>query len=373
MSMSPEQFPQSPDSAASDPNQPDDLQATNPPSSLSPADASSGSDSEMTASAESESAGEGTLSPAGAPPDSDSEMTASAESESAGEGTLLSSQTSPPSEENEGDDESSSNSALAGIRQQPIPPPSEPMQYRAIGLIQGRYIASADQFTQGILLTTDGTVIDAVLLGRIMSLVKNHLNLEQEHLWVVYPRTRQKDGNLHAQIVGVWEPETLASGDLAPAGDAPVEPAPQPMPVADGYFSVRGEVIYQSQEQEYIVIKIRQAPRKEADETKFFKLKLNGTLAGKAVGHFWDLQVHRQAEALVIQESNNIGPLPGKPKRPGTKPFRKGRPGGGNSRSASPSPRRPQSAAASTPPKRKTPVSKPIIKRPPPNEPPPES
>lgn len=343
MSMSPEQFPQSPDSAASDQNQPDDLQATNPPPSSSPAGVSSGSDSPMTAG-----------------PDSDS----------AGEGTLLSSQTSPPSEEHEGDDESPSNSALASIRQQPIPPPSEPMQYRAIGLIQGRYIASADQFTQGILLTADGTVIDAVLLGRIMSLVKNHLNLEQEHLWVVYPRTRQKDGNLHAQIVGVWEPETLAPADVT---NVPEEPASQSIPVADGYFSIRGEVIYQSQDQEYIVIKIRQAPRKESDEAKFFKLKLKGTLAGKAVGHFWDLQVLRQAETLVIQASENVGPLPGKPKRPASKPFRKGRPGGGNYRGASQGPRRPQAPAASTPPKRKTPVAKPIIKRRPPTEPPQES
>src|SRR5689334_6494987 len=69
-------------------------------------------------------------------------------------------------------------------RQQPIPPPSEPMQYRAIGLVRGRYCASDEQFTQGILLTTDGVELNAVLLGRIMSLVKNHLDLEKEHLWV---------------------------------------------------------------------------------------------------------------------------------------------------------------------------------------------
>lgn len=82
-------------------------------------------------------------------------------------------------------------------RQQPIPPPSEPMQYRAIGLVRGRYVASDEQFTQGKMVTSDGTELDAVLLGRIMSLVKNHLDLEAEHLWVVYPRTRQENDNLH--------------------------------------------------------------------------------------------------------------------------------------------------------------------------------
>src|SRR4028118_1194932 len=150
-------------------------------------------------------------------------------------------------------------------RQQPIPPPSEPMQYRAIGLIRGQYMPSAEQLTRGTLLAADGTLIDAVLLGRVMSLVKNHLNLDQAHLWVVYPRSRQEDGNLHVQIVGVWEPEKLnqttsseppnseevlenseveASPDESDADASPV--------LQDGYFSIRGEVIYYSQEEERI-------------------------------------------------------------------------------------------------------------------------
>ena len=63
-------------------------------------------------------------------------------------------------------------------RQQPIPPPSEPMQYRAFGLVRGRYVPTGEQFTQGALVTPDNVELDAVLLGRIMSLVKNHLDLE---------------------------------------------------------------------------------------------------------------------------------------------------------------------------------------------------
>lgn len=248
------------------------------------------------------------------------------------------------------------------------------MQYRAIGLVRGRYMPSANQFTQGILLSSDGTVIDAVLLGRIMSLVKNHLSLEQEHLWVVYPRTRQKDGNLHTQIVGVWEPETLSPEEPAGAADLSA-------PIGDGYFSIRGEVVYQSQEQEYIVVKIRQAPRKPTDTPKFFKLKLKGTLPGKAVGNFWDMQVQRQAENLVIQESADIGPVPGsKPKRKPGKPRKGGRPPGGKPpRGASPYPRKgapsapgaPGAPAAPAgppaPPKRKEPMAKPVIKRRPAN------
>nr|WP_329608419.1 hypothetical protein [Nostoc sp. CMAA1605] len=94
-------------------------------------------------------------------------------------------------------------------RQQPIPPPSEPMQYRAIGLVRGRYQASDEHFTQGVLVTPDGVELNSVLLGRIMSLVKNHLDLKKT-IVVVYPRTRQENDTLHIQIVGVWEPENLA-------------------------------------------------------------------------------------------------------------------------------------------------------------------
>ena len=85
-------------------------------------------------------------------------------------------------------------------RKQPIPPPSHPRQYRAIGLIQAKYQQSAEQMTQGTLITTDGAEIEAVLLGRIISLIKNHLDLEQEHLWVVYPRTKMQEDRLHVQI-----------------------------------------------------------------------------------------------------------------------------------------------------------------------------
>ncbi|MGL5195357.1 MAG: hypothetical protein ACRC8Y_17385, partial [Chroococcales cyanobacterium] len=73
------------------------------------------------------------------------------------------------------------------IRPHPIPLPSEPKQYRAIGLVAGRYQPSEEQFTRGNLITPEGTAIDAVLLGKVMSLVKNHLSDQEDHLWVVYP------------------------------------------------------------------------------------------------------------------------------------------------------------------------------------------
>lgn len=259
-------------------------------------------------------------------------------------------------------------------RQQPIPPPSEPMQYRAIGLIRGQYMPSADQLTRGTLVAADGTLIDAVLLGRVMSLVKNHLDLAQPHLWVVYPRTRQEDGNLHVQIVGVWEPEKLhptASPELPPSEEETEQPALEISPdlsepdglleLKDGYFSIRGQVIYQSRETEEVIVKIKQSPRKEADKTKFFKLKLNGFLGERVIRHFWDLHVQLKANSLLIQEANDIGMIPMK-KPQGRKPFSKKRPTSRKSISH----QRPVTkgeqtgTGAPTPPKRQGPLPKPI-------------
>lgn len=237
-------------------------------------------------------------------------------------------------------------------RQQPIPPPSEPMQYRAIGLVRGRYRASDEQFTQGILLTTDGVELNAVLLGRIMSLVKNHLDLEKDHLWVVYPRTRQENDTLHIQIVGVWEPENLAkqsteedeqesSSQELTVPDAPEAATKPPAPSAnipDGGFSVRGEVVYQAFDAKSLVVKIKQAPRKPTDKPKYFKLKLRGVLTTKAVGKFWDFQAKREGDVLVVQIAEAIADLP-KKRRP---PFKGGGGPRGGSRKPFPPPDDPE-------------------------------
>ncbi|QLE51505.1 hypothetical protein FD724_27785 [Nostoc sp. C057] len=252
--------------------------------------------------------------------------------------------------------ETDSNGNLVN-RQQPIPPPSEPMQYRAIGLVRGRYHASSEQFTQGTLLTTDGVELNAVLLGRIMSLVKNHLDLEKEHLWVVYPRTRQENDTLHIQIVGVWEPENLAKSStdedesdlelqesqtpddgLSENSELSTIPTIPSSEVADGGFSVRGEVVYQSFDAKSLVVKIRQAARKPTDKPKYFKLKLRGVLTTKAVGKFWDFQAKREADVLIVEKAEAIADLPKKRKPP----FRGGpRAGGGGGGGAGAGGRRP--------------------------------
>jgi len=75
----------------------------------------------------------------------------------------------------------------------PIPPPDKPKQYRAIGLLRGKYVPG-EEIERGTLITSDGTSIDAVVLGRLLGLVKSsRIDLEKDHLWVVYPRTRDRE------------------------------------------------------------------------------------------------------------------------------------------------------------------------------------
>ncbi|MBL1174058.1 hypothetical protein [Pantanalinema sp. GBBB05] len=266
----------------------------------------------------------------------------------------------------------------AALRQQPIPPPSEPKQYRAIGLVRGRYTPSEEEFTCGTVVTADNTELKAVLLGRVMSLVRNHLDLTQEHLWVVYPRTREASQELHVQIMGVWEPETLKkSEDESEAADeAEKAPTPSAEPLLeDGFFSIRGEVVFLSPEESHVVVKIQQAPRKSSQKAKAFKLNLQGELPGaRTVGYFWDLQVKRQDNALLIADGTCIGLTPPRKKMPGEESDRRGRPPkkffGGGARSGAPGrvggsrppigSGAPGGAVGSPMPKRRDPASKPV-------------
>ena len=243
-------------------------------------------------------------------------------------------------------------------RLQPIPPPSEPMQYRAIGLVRGRYIASEDQFTQGTLLTEDETPVSAVLLGRIISLLKNHIDLAQEHLWVVYPRTGQKEDNLHLQIVGVWEPEKLTQQPIQ-------SPETLVQEVVDDYFSVRGEVIFQSTAEGHFIVKIRQVSRTPVEKPKYFKLKILGDLETKAVGQFWDLQVERKAETLVLGKGEVVATLP--PTKPKLKKQSYNAPSSGTKRNfAPPQPVRKTSVAPPIKQPARSPTPKPIKRQNPP-------
>lgn len=208
------------------------------------------------------------------------------------------------------------------MRPAPIPPASEPLQYRAIGLVRGRYEPDPEVFTKGNLVTSDEARIDAVLLGRVLSLVKKHIDLSQEHLWVVYPRTRDREGGLHLQVVGLWEPETLTKRSQLTPGIRP--PSPPKLQVSENFFSIRGEVVFTRPDLQRVVVRIsqQQAKTEPGERPAGFKLVLQGSLDLRALHHFWDFQVERQGELLVIRHAEMVAPLPDR--RPKPKPQLRG-------------------------------------------------
>ena len=198
------------------------------------------------------------------------------------------------------------------------------MQYRAIGVVRGTYVPSdPDQLTRGTIQTEDGTAIEAVVLGRVLTLMRRHLDLSKPHLWVAYPRYRETE-HLHLQLVGVWEPSTLAApaadveqdSDLdtaEPATAAPaesLEPAADDLPEGDGYFSVRGELIYTRPEDGDLVVKIRQQPRPDGSRPTPFKLQLKGAIPPESLRHFVALDLRRHGQELHLEQHEVIGPIP---------------------------------------------------------------
>jgi hypothetical protein len=218
------------------------------------------------------------------------------------------------------------------MRQHPISPVTEPLQYRAIGVVRGFYVpADPEQLTRGVIRTAEGTEIEAVVLGRLLTLMRRHLDLATPHLWVVYPRSREEN-QLHLQMVGVWEPSTLS----APGGEAPSD-ADQ-LPEGDDYFSIRGELIYTRPETGDLVIKVRQQPRPDGNRPVPFKLQLRGEIPLEHLRHFVALDLRRQGQQLAVERFEVIGPVAqrgnrgGRARRPGAdkggpaKPKGHGRP-----------------------------------------------
>ena len=203
------------------------------------------------------------------------------------------------------------------MRHHPISPVTEPMQFRAIGVVRGIYVpADPEQLTRGTLQTDDGTEIDAVVLGRVLTLMRRHLDLSKPHLWVAYPRYRDAE-QLHLQLVGVWEPSTL--------GGEEADPAPDALPEGDGYFSVRGELIYTRPDDGDLVVKIRQQPRPDGSRPTPFKLQLKGQISPEHLRHFVALDLRRQGQLLQLENHEVIAPVPQR----GGKPTGQGRGGQG--------------------------------------------
>lgn len=197
------------------------------------------------------------------------------------------------------------------MRKQPIAPVTDPLQFRAIGLVRGTYNPEdSNCFTVGAIHAMDDTQLEAVLLGRVIHLVRRYVDLDQPHLWVCYPRNRDKDkSRLHLQVMGIWEPSLLDRDD--DSLDSPPETPPEgEVAPPDGYFSVRGELMFTDPEAQQVLVKIRQQPRLNAiKRTRSFKLMLHGVVPPSALRHFLNLDLKRHGQSLHVERYDVIQPM----------------------------------------------------------------
>ena len=198
------------------------------------------------------------------------------------------------------------------MAKQPISPVTDPLQFRAIGLVRGIYRSDGpDSFTTGVIHAMDDTRLEAVLLGRVIHLVRRYVDLDQPHLWVCYPRNRDKDQDkLHLQVMGVWEPSLLDRADEAPQDPRPSEDPqdPQNIEPSDGYFSVRGELMFTNPEAQQLVVRIRQQPRVNTtpQRGRNLKLTLHGAVPRRVLRHFLNLDLKRHGQSLHVERYDVI-------------------------------------------------------------------
>ena len=196
------------------------------------------------------------------------------------------------------------------MRDHPITPVSEPMQYRAIGLVRGIYCPEGpDHFTRGVLRDEKGLEIECVVLGRLITLMRRHISMEKPHLWVVYPRCKEEK-HLHLQLAGVWEPSTLKLENNVQDLEKKEWEEQDHISEGDNYFSIRGELIFTKPEEDQLIIKIRQKPRKTNKKLLPFKIRINGRIPRENLQSFISLDVRRVGENLTMENYEIIGAMP---------------------------------------------------------------
>ena len=198
------------------------------------------------------------------------------------------------------------------MQNHPIPSVTDPLQYRAIGIVRGVYKPQDEEnFTRGALIDSKGNEIDSVVLGRVITLIRNHVELEKPHLWVVYPRCRNNQ-NLHLQITGIWEPSTLNKDVIDKEvldENSSFKADSDDLLEGDDYFSIRGELIFTKPEDKEVVVKIRQKPRNQQKKALPFKVNLKGNVPINYLKHFVSLDVRRVGYQLLVEDFQIIGPI----------------------------------------------------------------
>ena len=152
----------------------------------------------------------------------------------------------------------------------PIPKVTNKLQYRAIGIINGKFTPNENnQLNRGYLTDSKGEKIETVVLGKALSLLKKHINLEKSYFWIVYPKNKNTQ-NLHLQVAGIWDPYQLNDfpNDSSKTNFSKLL---KELDLKDNYFSIRGELVFVNTQKKEIVIKICSALKLQNSKNKNFK------------------------------------------------------------------------------------------------------
>ena len=181
----------------------------------------------------------------------------------------------------------------------PIPQVTNQLQYRAIGIINGKFSPhNSEQLNRGFLIDNKGEKIETVVLGKALSLLKKHIDLKKSYYWIVYPKNKNTQ-NLHLQVAGIWDPYKL--------NDFPNNSSKtnfskllEELELEDNYFSVRGEVVFVNTQKKEIVIKIRSDSKLRNLKNKNFKLVIKGELSLELLHSFVSLEINRDGNSLQL-------------------------------------------------------------------------
>ena len=179
----------------------------------------------------------------------------------------------------------------------PIQEVTNKLQYRAIGIVKGIYKPNnIDQLNRGTLTDKEGKIIETVILGKAIALIKKYINLEKNHFWIVYPRNKNIN-NLHLQVAGIWDPYNLNEIDNNNSEKDPNELLEE-LNLNNNYFSIRGELVYVNTQKKEIVIKICSSPPSKRSKYSTFKIIIEGEISLQFLNNFVSLDVIRDGTTL---------------------------------------------------------------------------
>ncbi len=181
----------------------------------------------------------------------------------------------------------------------PIPKVTNQLQHRAIGIINAKFTPNGiDQLNRGFLIDNKGEKIETVVLGKALSLLKKHIDLNKSYYWIVYPKNKNTQ-NLHLQVAGIWDPYQL--------NDFPNNSSKtnfskllEELDLKDNYFSVRGELVFVNTQKKEIVIKIASAIKSKNLKNKHFKLVIKGEISLELLHSFVSLDINRDGNSLEL-------------------------------------------------------------------------